>query len=85
MFEFAEQTADAVLFVLFPNDVKQLVVEIGGIFDEAKTNDYEKVPFFGDLPVIGHLFKNSVKTNQQSELLIFITPRIVNDTLSRNH
>ena len=60
-------------------------VVLGGIFDEAKTNDYEKVPFFGDLPVIGHLFKNSVKTNQQSELLIFITPRIVNDTLSRNH
>ena len=60
-------------------------VVLGGIFDDAKTNDYEKVPFLGDLPVIGHLFKNTVKTNQQSELLIFITPRIVNDTLSRNH
>lgn len=60
-------------------------VVLGGIFDEAKTNNYQKVPFLGDLPVIGHLFKNSVKTNLQSELLIFITPRIVNDTLSRNH
>jgi len=60
-------------------------VVLGGIFDDAKTNSYEKVPFLSDLPVIGHLFKSSVKTNQQSELLIFITPRIVNDTLSRNH
>ena len=60
-------------------------VVLGGIFDEAKTTDYTKVPFLSDLPIVGNLFKSSVKTNLQSELLIFITPRIVNDTLSRNH
>ncbi|HRM51155.1 MAG TPA: hypothetical protein PL094_03475, partial [Acinetobacter johnsonii] len=39
----------------------------------------------GDLPVVGNLFKNNVKTTIQTELLIFVTPRIVNDSVSRNH
>ncbi len=60
-------------------------VVLGGIFDDAKSNTYKKVPFLGDLPVVGNLFKNNVKTNLQSELLIFVTPRIVNDSVSRNH
>lgn len=55
----------------------------GGIYDERKRNDYNKVPFLGDLPVVGNLFKNNVKANEQSELLIFITPRIVNESVSR--
>jgi len=60
-------------------------VVLGGIFDDIKQNQYEKVPFFGDLPVIGNLFKNNVKNSAQTELLIFVTPRIVNDSVSRNH
>ncbi|WP_353142717.1 type IV pilus secretin PilQ family protein [Acinetobacter pragensis] len=60
-------------------------VVLGGIFDDIKQNEYEKVPFFGDLPIVGNLFKNSVKTNSQTELLIFVTPRIVNDSAVRNH
>ena len=60
-------------------------VVLGGIFDDAKSNTYKKVPFLGDIPVVGNLFKNNVKSNLQSELLIFVTPRIVNDSVSRNH
>ena len=60
-------------------------VVLGGIFDDAKSNTYKKVPFFGDIPVLGNLFKNNIKATTQSELLIFITPRIVNDSVSRNH
>lgn len=60
-------------------------VVLGGIFDDVKRNDYQKVPFLGDLPVVGNLFKNNTKTTMQTELLIFVTPRIVNDSVSRNH
>src|SRR5690606_38752909 len=54
-------------------------VVLGGIFDDFKSNQYQKVPFLGDLPVIGNLFKNNSKVSEQAELLIFVTPRIVND------
>lgn len=60
-------------------------VVLGGIFDDFKSNQYQKVPFLGDLPVIGNLFKNNSKVSEQAELLIFVTPRIVNDSVSRNH
>lgn len=60
-------------------------VVLGGIFDDNKSLQESKVPFLGNLPVVGNLFKSSVKKTYQSELLIFITPRIVNDTVSRNH
>jgi type IV pilus assembly protein PilQ len=60
-------------------------VVLGGIFDDAKSNTYKKVPFLGDIPFVGNLFKNNIKSNLQSELLIFVTPRIVNDSVSRNH
>ena len=60
-------------------------VVLGGIFDDFKSNQYTKVPFLGDLPVVGNLFKNNSRTNNQAELLIFVTPRIVNDSVSRNH
>lgn len=60
-------------------------VVLGGIFDDIRANNYQKVPFLGDLPVIGNFFKNNSRTSNQAELLIFITPRIVNDSVSRNH
>ena len=60
-------------------------VVLGGIFDDFKTTSSDKVPFLGDLPVVGNLFKNNSKISNQAELLIFVTPRIVNDTVSRNH
>jgi len=41
-----------------------------------------KVPFLGDLPVLGNLFKTTSKGNTKTELIIFITPRILDDRLS---
>jgi type IV pilus assembly protein PilQ len=39
------------------------------------------VPLFGDLPVVGHLFKTTARSTQKTELLVFITPKIVTDRL----
>ena len=55
---------------------------LGGIFEQAERNDVSKVPFFGDLPFIGNAFKNTVRSNEKSELLIFVTPKIVDDSLT---
>ncbi len=44
-----------------------------------------KVPFLGDIPYIGRLFRKDIKSDNKRELLIFVTPRIVNDSVSRNH
>ena len=55
---------------------------LGGIFEQAERNDISKVPFFGDLPFIGNAFKNTVRSNEKSELLIFVTPKIVDDSLT---
>ncbi len=57
-------------------------VVIGGIFSQADRTDKTQVPFFGDLPYIGFLFKNTVTTSNKTELLVFITPRIVNERLT---
>lgn len=60
-------------------------VVLGGIFEQTTANQQTKVPFLGDLPYIGRLFRKDVKSDNKSELLIFVTPRIVNDSVSRNH
>jgi type IV pilus assembly protein PilQ len=51
---------------------------IGGIFTRNHGTNYKKVPFFGDIPVLGWLFKKRSDSDRRSEMLIFITPRIVN-------
>ncbi|HVL56899.1 MAG TPA: type IV pilus secretin PilQ, partial [Burkholderiaceae bacterium] len=59
-------------------------VVIGGIYEQFERNRVNKVPLLGDLPVLGHAFKNTTRTNDRTELLVFLTPRVVNDaTLSR--
>lgn len=55
-------------------------VVLGGIYEVTSADDLSKVPFFGDIPFVGNLFKNTSKTNQKVELLIFITPHVINDT-----
>ncbi|WP_171488084.1 type IV pilus secretin PilQ family protein [Acinetobacter junii] len=60
-------------------------VVLGGIFEQTNVNRQTKVPFLGDLPYVGKLFRRDSKTENKRELLIFVTPRIVNDTLTRNH
>lgn len=57
-------------------------VVIGGIYQEIESNDVSKVPFLGDIPYLGYLFKTSKKTSSKRELLVFITPKIVKDDLS---
>jgi type IV pilus assembly protein PilQ len=54
-------------------------VVIGGIFTQNEREDVNKVPLLGDVPYLGNLFKNRVKLDNRTELLIFITPKVVND------
>ncbi|MBT9489107.1 MAG: type IV pilus secretin PilQ [Rubrivivax sp.] len=54
-------------------------VVIGGIFTQTERNETNKVPFLGDLPVVGNLFKSNTRSSERTELLIFITPKIVTD------
>ena len=54
-------------------------VVLGGIFMQEERSNIAKVPFFGDLPLVGLLFRQSTRLRSQKELLIFITPRIVAD------
>lgn len=56
-------------------------VVLGGLFETDQQTTVNKVPFFGDLPYVGSLFRNKVVTNQKVETLVFITPRILADSL----
>ena len=60
-------------------------VVLGGIFEQQTTKSQTKVPFLGDIPYLGRLFRKDAKTENKRELLIFVTPRIVNDSQTRNH
>ncbi len=60
-------------------------VVLGGIFEQETRNAQTKVPFLGDIPYVGRLFRKDLKSDNKRELLIFVTPRIVNDSVSRNH
>lgn len=57
-------------------------VVIGGVYLQTETNGENKVPLLGDIPVLGNLFKSSAKLDNKSELLIFITPKIMKDAMS---
>jgi general secretion pathway protein D len=66
------RSADTV--VVTPNG--QTVI-IGGLMQNNKTASESKIPFLGDIPLIGNLFKRQAKNNTKTELLIFLTPHIV--------
>jgi len=57
-------------------------IVLGGIFTTQVTNSVTKTPFFGDLPYVGKLFRRTTSTDDKQELLIFITPRLINDSTS---
>jgi type IV pilus assembly protein PilQ len=57
-------------------------VVIGGIYIQEERKTVTKVPLLGDVPVLGHLFKKNETTDNRRELLVFITPKIVNDAIS---
>ncbi|WP_439860690.1 type IV pilus secretin PilQ [Pseudomonas sp. MBLB4136] len=54
-------------------------IVIGGVFSNTQTKSVDKVPLLGDLPFLGRLFRRDTVTDQKSELLIFLTPRILNN------
>lgn len=58
-------------------------VVIGGIFELIELENETKVPFFGDLPGVGNLFKTRSKTANKQEMLVFITPKVLTDKASR--
>jgi type IV pilus assembly protein PilQ len=57
-------------------------VVIGGIFTQVDRDEVNKVPLLGDIPYLGNLFKNTSKLSNRTELLIFITPKVVTDRSS---
>ena len=57
-------------------------VVLGGVYEQDDTSNVTRVPFFGDLPYIGFLFKNTNVNKEKRELLIFVTPKILKENLS---
>jgi len=57
-------------------------VVLGGIFEQTTRTTVDKVPFLGDMPLVGALFRRTVKQDDKTELLIFVTPKIVKDALT---
>lgn len=53
---------------------------LGGVYESISREDLRKIPFLGDLPVVGNFFKNSIKGKDRAELLIFITPYVIEDS-----
>ncbi|MBL8298028.1 MAG: type IV pilus secretin PilQ [Rhodanobacteraceae bacterium] len=56
-------------------------VVLGGVYEVESRDDIKKVPFLGDIPGVGALFRNKKNSNEKAELLIFVTPRILNESL----
>ncbi|WP_292361239.1 MULTISPECIES: type IV pilus secretin PilQ [unclassified Methylophaga] len=54
-------------------------VVLGGIYEQTSTQSSTRVPFFGDLPYVGFLFKTDLNENRQRELLVFVTPKIIKE------
>ncbi|MCW8883856.1 MAG: type IV pilus secretin PilQ [Motiliproteus sp.] len=57
-------------------------VVLGGVFKNESSQSIAKVPFFGDLPLVGNLFKRRENSNSKTELLVFITPKIVEESVT---
>jgi type IV pilus assembly protein PilQ len=57
-------------------------VVLGGIYEQTRTDEADKVPLLGDLPLVGVLFRQTRHVNDNSELLIFVTPKILKDSLA---
>ncbi|MBI5429831.1 MAG: type IV pilus secretin PilQ [Nitrosomonadales bacterium] len=57
-------------------------VVIGGVYSQEEISSIRKVPLLGDIPVLGYLFRNTEKRDNKNELLIFITPKIMQDAMN---
>lgn len=58
-------------------------VVIGGIFESNESDSETKIPFLGDVPVFGNLFKSRTKSSNKSEMLVFITPKMISDSVGK--
>ncbi len=54
-------------------------IVLGGVYEQTKAKSVKRVPFFGDLPLVGFLFRSNFEQNNKSELLIFVTPKLLKD------
>lgn len=59
-------------------------IVLGGIFEHETSDTVVKVPFFGDLPLLGRFFRSTEKNDEKREILIFVTPKVIRDTLEFN-
>ncbi len=59
-------------------------VVLGGILETERRENEKKIPFLGDIPVLGHLFKSTGRVNNKDELLIFVTPKILREGVRTN-
>ena len=57
-------------------------IVLGGIYEQVTRDEVDKVPLLGDIPILGYLFKHTLESDEKAELLIFVTPKILKDTLS---
>jgi len=57
-------------------------VVLGGIYEHSNRNDVRRVPFFGELPYFGTLFRNTATSRNKDELLIFVTPKVLKEGLT---
>ena len=57
-------------------------VVLGGIYERTQRNQVERIPFFSDLPVLGYLFRNNSQRDDKTELLVFVTPRVMKEALA---
>ena len=57
-------------------------VVVGGVFTQTVADTVNKVPLLGDIPVLGWMFKNKIKSDAKNELLIFVTPKIMQDSMN---
>ena len=54
-------------------------IVLGGVYEQTKSKQINRIPFFGDLPIVGFLFRDNFEQNDKSELLIFVTPKLLKE------
>jgi type IV pilus assembly protein PilQ len=82
-----EETSDGIPTIKTNEIGTQVLVDngetlvLGGVYEHENRKDVQRVPFFGELPLVDWMFKSTRKTNRKQELLIFVTPKIVKEDL----
>jgi len=85
--DFGNLSPQGVPPILTQNLTTQVLVDngetvvLGGVYEQTKSTSINRVPFFGDLPIIGALFRSKTQQNNKSELLIFVTPKLLKDKI----